>query len=86
MSVKIKLSRIGRRNEPKYRLVIAPSGVKRDGKYIEKIGFYDPLKDNKNLTVNKDRYEYWIKVGAQPTDGVVKLLKNKLIYKKVLFS
>lgn len=77
MSVKIKLTRIGRKNSPKYRLVAAHSGKPRDGKYIELLGSYDPFKPTGMVEMNKERYDYWISVGAQPTEGVRKLLKNK---------
>ena len=70
--VKIRLTRIGRNNVPIYRVVVTDSKKARDGKYIEKVGHYDPRK--KELTLNRDRIEYWKSKGAQPTNTVVKLI------------
>ncbi len=78
MALKIKLTRIGRKNEPKYRLVIAEEHSKRDGKYLEKIGFYDPVAANPVLDVNKDRLKYWLSQGAQFTRGTYRLLKSQI--------
>jgi small subunit ribosomal protein S16 len=78
MSLKIKLTRIGRKNEPKYRLVIAEEHSKRDGKYLEKIGFYDPVAAKPVLDVNKDRLQYWLSVGARFTKGTYRLLKSHI--------
>lgn len=77
MSTKIRLARAGRRNLPFYHIVIADSRSPRDGKFIENVGYYDPiLKDDaKNrLNVKLDRVEYWLSVGAEPTERVAILL------------
>ncbi|UCF71322.1 MAG: 30S ribosomal protein S16 [candidate division WOR-3 bacterium] len=70
--VKIRLTRIGRNNVPIYRVVVTDSKKARDGEYIEKVGHYDPRK--KELNLNRDRIEYWISKGAQPTNTVAKLI------------
>lgn len=80
MAVKIRLTRIGRRDNPNYRIVVCDERVKRDGKYIEKIGFYDPFKESPNkINLNKERLDYWLKKGAQPSDGLRKLIKKTLL-------
>ena len=77
--LKIRLSRRGRKNLPYYVIVVAEATSSRDGKFIEKIGTYDPLLDNQNekrLVLNKERAEYWISVGARPTDRVASFLAS----------
>lgn len=69
--VKIRLKRIGQRNRPFYRIVVADSRRSRDGKYIEAVGYYNPK--TKHLTINKERVEYWLSKGAQPTDTAKRL-------------
>lgn len=76
MALKIKLTRIGRVNDPKYRIIIAEARSKRDGKYIEQIGFYDPIPEKHVLTVNQDRLSYWMSQGATYTKGTERLFKN----------
>ena len=70
--VKIRLTRFGRKKSPFYRIVVTDSKKARDGEYIEKVGHYDPRK--KELEINRDRIEYWISKGAQPTNTVAKLI------------
>lgn len=80
MSTKIRLARAGRRNLPFYHVVISDSRSPRDGKFIEKVGYYDPIlqDDAKNrLNLKIDRIEYWLGVGAEPTERVAIFL-NKL--------
>lgn len=73
--LKIRLFRTGKKNQPSYRIVITEARRKRDGKYVENLGFYNPLTDPYALEYKKDRVEYWISKGAQPTETVRKLLK-----------
>ncbi len=75
MSVSIKLSRSGKRNSPNFRVVVAPTKSKRDGKNLEIIGNYDPK--SKDLKINKEMFDLWVKNGAIVTSGVKKLLENK---------
>lgn len=73
MSLKIRMARGGRRNLPYYRIVVADSRAPRDGKFIEKLGTYNPLVANENptrLVLNNDRIKYWLEQGAQPSDRV----------------
>lgn len=73
--LKIRLFRTGKKNQPSYRIVITEARRKRDGKYVENLGFYNPLTDPYALEYKKDRVEYWISKGAQPTETVRKLLR-----------
>ena len=74
--VKIRLRRTGKTKQPSYRLVVADSRSPRDGKFIEIIGHYNPIRQPKVLEVNADRARYWLGVGAQPSDTVARLLKQ----------
>ena len=74
--VKIRLRRMGAKKAPYYRIVVADSRSPRDGRFIEELGTYDPMADSEKLKVNKERVEYWIANGAQPTDTVRGLLKK----------
>jgi small subunit ribosomal protein S16 len=80
--VKIRLTRTGRKNAPSYRIIVIDSKSKRDGKYIEKLGFYNPTEDAKKVVYSKERYDYWLSVGAQSSDAVKKLVSGKYIFKK----
>jgi len=73
---------MGRRNRPFYRVVIADSRSRRDGRFIEQIGTYDPIKQDKNFAVKEDRIFHWLKVGAQPSDTVKRLLSKEGIMLK----
>ena len=75
MAVKIKLKRLGMIRNAQYRIVVADSRTKRDGRAIEEIGLYHPKEDPSRIEVNGDRAAYWLGVGAQPTGPVLKLLK-----------
>ena len=77
MSVKLRLARAGRKGKPFYKIVAANITAPRDGKFLEKIGYFDPLLDTDNekrLVIDKERAEYWLKVGAVPSDRVANLL------------
>lgn len=75
MAVKIKLKRVGKIHRPQYRVIVADSRTKRDGRAIEELGIYDPLPNPSVVEVNSDRVQYWLGVGAKPTESVEKLLK-----------
>jgi small subunit ribosomal protein S16 len=75
VSVKIRLKRLGKVRVPQYRIVVVDSRKKRDGKVIEEIGLYHPKEDPSYISVVSDRAQYWLGVGAQPSDAVAKLLK-----------
>ncbi|MDD6262379.1 MAG: 30S ribosomal protein S16 [Eubacteriales bacterium] len=75
--VKIRLRRMGAKKAPFYRIVVADSKFPRDGRFIEEIGTYNPLKDPSEVTIDADRVKEWIRNGAQPTDTVKTLLKKE---------
>lgn len=75
MAVKIRLKRLGKVRVPQYRIVVVDSRKKRDGKVIEEIGLYHPKEDPSYIKVVSDRAQYWLGVGAQPSEAVAKILK-----------
>ncbi|MBQ6420586.1 MAG: 30S ribosomal protein S16 [Clostridia bacterium] len=74
--VKIRLRRMGAKKAPFYRIVVADSRYPRDGRFIEEIGFYDPMTEPATIKVDADKAKEWIANGAQPTDTVKVLLKK----------
>jgi len=76
VAVKIRLKRLGKIRSPHYRIVVADSRTKRDGRAIEEIGKYHPKNDPSLIEVDSDRAQYWLSVGAQPSEAVVALLKR----------
>lgn len=76
MAVKIRLKRIGAKNDPAYRVVVADGRSPRDGRFIEELGTYLPARKGENMTVNLERANYWLSKGAQPSDTVASLLKR----------
>ncbi len=75
MSVKIRLKRFGKIRAPYYRIVVADSRTKRDGRSIEEIGKYHPTENPSLIEIDSERAQYWLSVGAQPTEQVAALLK-----------
>jgi small subunit ribosomal protein S16 len=75
VAVKIKLKRLGKIRSPQYRIVIADARTKRDGRAIEEIGKYHPKEDPSFIEVDSERAQYWLGVGAQPTEAVVAIFK-----------
>ena len=75
MAVKLRLTRIGKKKQPQYRIVAADSRSPRDGRFIEILGHYDPRQDPSVLTVDNDKAVRWLADGAQPTERVAKLLQ-----------
>jgi small subunit ribosomal protein S16 len=73
MPVKIRLRRMGAKHQPSYRIVVADSRSPRDGRYIDQVGFYNPLTNPAIINVNRDKAIDWLRRGAQPTDTVAKL-------------
>ena len=70
------MKRVGAKNAPFFRIVVADSRSPRDGKFIEELGSYQPLKKGDNFTLNLDRAKYWISKGAQPSDTVASFIKK----------
>ena len=82
MATKIRLQRHGKKGTPYYYIVAADSRVKRDGKYIERLGDYDPNTNPAIINIDFDRALYWVKTGAQPTDTARAILSYKGIMMK----
>jgi small subunit ribosomal protein S16 len=76
MAVKIRMKRVGTKNTPVYRIVVADGRSPRDGKFIEEIGTYQPLKKDDNFVINLDRAKYWVSKGAKPSDTVASFIKK----------
>ncbi len=81
--VKIRLRRVGAKKKPSYRVVVADSRSPRDGRFIETIGFYNPSTDPPTVEIKEERALYWLQQGAQPSDAVSKMLKDKSIWDKL---
>lgn len=75
--VKIRLKRMGAHKKPFYRVVVADARSPRDGKFIEELGYYDPMKDPKVIEIDGEKAKKWLANGAQPTDTVKALLKKQ---------
>lgn len=80
--LKIRLKRIGKKHDPQYRIIIIPARTKRDGKAVEYIGYYNPIR--KEIKLKVERAKYWLSIGAQPTNTVRRILvKQKLLKQKI---
>lgn len=75
--IKLRLRRMGSKGRPSYRIVVADARAKRDGRFIEIVGHYDPITEPTTIVIKADRARYWLGQGAQPTDRVVKLLAKQ---------
>ena len=76
MAVKIRMKRVGAKNAPVFRIVVADGRSPRDGKFIEELGTYQPLKKGNNYTLDLDRAKYWLGKGAQPSETVASFIKR----------
>jgi small subunit ribosomal protein S16 len=76
MAVKIRMKRVGAKNAPVFRIVVADGRSPRDGKFIEEIGTYQPRKKDNNFSLDLDRVKYWLSKGAQPSDTVASFIKK----------
>jgi small subunit ribosomal protein S16 len=77
MALKVRLARLGSKKKPYYRLVVADSAAKRDGRFLEIVGFYDPNRNPAYLEVKRELLDSWLSKGAKPTETVASLLKAK---------
>ncbi len=82
MAVKIRLKRMGAKKTPFYRIVVADSRAPRDGRFIEEVGFYNPLTEPKTVKIDNEKVEKWLKNGAKPTETVERLFKDNGVYEK----
>lgn len=80
MSVKIRLARHGAKKRPYYRIVVADNESPRDGRFLENVGTYNPLKDPAEVTLKNERIQHWLQQGAIPTDTVKSLLKKQGVF------
>jgi small subunit ribosomal protein S16 len=76
MAVKIRMKRVGAKNAPVFRIIVADGRSPRDGKFIEEIGTYQPRKKDDNVKLDLDRVKYWLSKGAQPSDTVASFIKK----------
>ena len=76
MAVRIRLARHGRKKAPFYRIVAADGRMPRDGRYIERLGHFDPMSDAAQVVLDLERVDYWISVGASPSDTVATLIQK----------
>ena len=76
MAVKIRLKRMGAKKRPFYRIVVADSRAPRDGRFIEEIGFYNPVSEPKEIKIDQEKAQKWLSNGAKPTETVRILLRN----------
>ncbi|MDI6604691.1 MAG: 30S ribosomal protein S16 [Thermoanaerobacteraceae bacterium] len=83
MAVKIRLKRMGAKKSPFYRFVVADSRSPRDGKFIDEIGYYNPVAQPAELKIDSEKAVKWLKVGAQPSDTVRTLFKKEGIFDKI---
>ena len=81
MAVKIRLTRLGKKKAPFYRIIVADSRSPRDGRFIDQIGTYDPNQEPAAVVIDKEATEKWLANGAQPTEVVARLLKNEGLIK-----
>lgn len=77
MAVKIRLARYGKKKKPFFRIVVADERFSRNGRFLEKVGTYNPLKDPAEISIQRDRVDHWLDQGALLTDTVRSLLKGK---------
>lgn len=80
MAVKIRLRRMGAKKNPFYRIIVADSRAARNGRFIDEIGYYDPLTEPKTVKIDNEKAKQWIDNGAKPTETVDRLFRNNGIY------
>ena len=76
MAAKIRLTRIGSKRQPTYRVIVKEEHSKRDGRYVENLGYYNPRTEPQTIVLNHERVNYWLRVGAQPTEAVGVILRT----------
>lgn len=81
MAVKIRLTRLGKKRAPFYRIIVADSRSPRDGRFIDQVGTYDPNQEPAEVKIDREAAEKWLANGAQPTEVVARLFKNEGIIK-----
>ena len=84
MAVRIRCQSFGRKKRPFYRIVAANSESPRDGKFLEILGYYNPLTEPSTVKIKKDRLQYWLSVGAKPSHTVAKLIENTKLFEETV--
>lgn len=74
--LRLRLKRVGARNQPSYRIVVADARAARDGAFVEQVGHYNPMTDPPTIVVDEEKALKWLRLGAQPSDAVVRVLRN----------
>lgn len=74
--LRLRLKRVGARNQPSYRIVVADARAARDGAFVEQVGHYNPMTDPPTIVIDEEKALKWLRLGAQPSDSVVRLLRN----------
>lgn len=74
--LKIRLTRLGKKHRPFYRIIVAEARSKRNGRYLENLGYYDPLTNPPTIKINNKKYQYWLSVGAKPSEAVNRLYNS----------
>ena len=74
--LRLRLKRVGAKNQPSYRIVVADARASRDGAFVEQVGHYSPMTDPPTIVVDEDKALKWLRRGAQPSDAVVRVLRN----------
>ena len=74
--LRLRLKRVGARNQPSYRIVVADARAARDGAFVEQVGHYNPMTDPPTIVVDEEKALKWLRLGAQPSDSVVRLLRK----------
>ncbi|HEY8425829.1 MAG TPA: 30S ribosomal protein S16 [Limnochordales bacterium] len=82
MAVRIRLKRMGAKKQPFYRIVVADARAARDGRYVEQLGYYDPLRDPPAIKVDAERTLEWLSKGAQPSDSVRQILEQSGVWQQ----
>ena len=77
MSLKVRLARLGAKKKPYYRVVVADSAAKRDGRFLDIVGFYDPNKNPARVEIKRELLDSWLAKGAKPTETVASLIKER---------
>jgi small subunit ribosomal protein S16 len=83
MAVKIRLRRMGAKKRPFYRIVVADSRAPRDGRFIEEIGYYNPISQPREIKIDQEKAAQWLKRGAKPSDTVKALFKSEGVYQNL---
>jgi small subunit ribosomal protein S16 len=76
LPVRIRLTRMGKKGQPFYRVIVANSDAPRDGRFIDRVGFYDPMKEPSQIELDEEKTLHWLRKGAQPTESVLSLLRR----------